>query len=206
MRQRYETAEIDNAALLAALEDYACGAVDHCPVFVKVLFRETATTQQRADARAVCEAVPYSLTFVAEDTGVFITPPTARFHATSKIINDAVAVTEDASWQVVGGVVSDVSFFTADVSRALGRVVLGAKTTGTGAQLRVVEEAVDGDGEVDMKPTPHAIPDTSDAWLPEKFSTTVPPRGGDRTYRLEARRNGATTFSLRFASMSLLSI
>jgi len=123
------------------------------------------------------------------------------FHATSKLCNEEVAITSDQVWQTLGGVVTNIAFFIPDLTTALGRITLYGKTTADGAELRVVEGG--GGGDVVISDS-FALGDTSTEWVTKKFSTNVPPRGGDYAYRLEGRLNGATQASIKFASMTLL--
>ncbi len=121
----------------------------------------------------------------------------------SKIVPSEVSVTTDQPWQILGGTVTNLTFFRVAMRRIAGRITLQAKVAGTGAQIRVVEMRPDGTETV-LTTTNFSVTDTSGDWKPFKFSTDVRPKTGDNAYRVEARRNGATSFDIRFVSMSML--
>lgn len=125
------------------------------------------------------------------------------FHATSKVISDEVQITQDSTWQVLGGVVASPEFFVPALVGVKGRIVGSVKTVGTGVQLKVVEA---GASNVDMNSTPYSVSDTSNAWSVVKFLTDVAPRAGDWTYEVHGRLNGASSASMRFSSLTLLEI
>ena len=122
------------------------------------------------------------------------------YHTSSTILPTEAEVTADADWDLVGEVFTNPSFFLgANLAGGKGRVVCQVKSAGAGAQLRLVES--NGD---DVVVATYDIPDSSGAWVAAKFFTTVASRSGDQRYRLEGRRNGATSLAVRAASISLL--
>lgn len=126
---------------------------------------------------------------------------TAKFLASSLLVNQEVAITETTNWQILGGVVTNVEFFTKNLSKVIGEMLGSFKTAGTGTELRIVEEATDGSEIVVATAT---LPDYSGAWTVGRVPSAVVPRSGTNTYRLEGRLNGATSAALRFCTISLL--
>jgi hypothetical protein len=124
----------------------------------------------------------------------------ANFCACSKIVDDELAITEDDTWQELGGFVTTIGFFISDASKAQGRVVGSYKTDGDGAELRLVNSSGS------LMTTAFDCGDTSSAWATMQFSTDVDPVLTIDTYILEGRLNGATSASVRFTSASLLEI
>ncbi len=123
-----------------------------------------------------------------------------RYHASSTLLSGEVGITADTDWDLIGEVFTNPEFFLGEnLAGGKGRIVCQAKTIGSGAQLRLVES----DGS-DVVVGSYDVPDSQGAWISAKFFTTVQCRAGDQRYRLEGRRNGATSFSVRAASVSLL--
>lgn len=123
------------------------------------------------------------------------------FRATSMVVVEEKAITQDTTWQELGGVVSTIGAFVADLSKARGRIVGQVKTSGTAAQFRIVKE-----NDTSLLTTAHAPGDTSGAWTALQFSTDNDPVAGIQLYRLQGRLNGATSASVRYVSMSLLEV
>lgn len=131
-------------------------------------------------------------------------PTEIVFHAASKLVEGEVVITQDATWQLLGGVITQPAFFTSNLAAVIGRVSAGVKTSGTTIQLKVTED--DGTTEADLVTAPQTIPDTAGAWQNHNFSTDVAPRIGNNTYCLWGRLNGSASASVRFVSMSLLEV
>lgn len=122
------------------------------------------------------------------------------YHTSSTVLSGEAEITADTDWDEIGEVFTNPSFFLKDnLANGKGRVVCMAKTTGAGAQLRLVES-----NGSDVVVASYDVPNTSGSWASAKFFTTVASRQGDQLYRLEGRRNGATALSVRGASISLL--
>jgi hypothetical protein len=125
----------------------------------------------------------------------------AEFKASSKLVEQAeVAITDDLTWQVLGGVVTNPSFFVPDVATAFGKIICISKAVDATAELRVVERDTSDNSEVVCCLV--QIPETATMQAFD-FNTTTPPRAGTMEYRLEGRLNGATSAAVGFASMSL---
>lgn len=140
-----------------------------------------------------------------------VVPIRTRFGTTTGMFDGEIAITQDAIWQDLGGRVTNIQslmsllFHHVDMSRAFGRVPFRIKTSGTGAQLRLVE--VDAaDVVTSLIATPHAVGDTVGAWQFQKFTTDVQPAVGDRLFRLEGRLNGATSATISHAAVTLLDV
>lgn len=124
------------------------------------------------------------------------------FKATATLVPAAeVAITEDLSWQTIGGVVSNIQFFIPNLAKALGRVQGVAKAVGTTVELRIVERDPTDGSEIVIAQTILPAVATFQAFA---FSTDVAPRPGTMEFRLEGRLNGATSAALGFVSMTLL--
>lgn len=128
--------------------------------------------------------------------------PTMKFRylAPTKLVPGEVDVTENANWQDLGATVTTLGSFVSDASKAWGRVVGEVKADGSGAELRVIRES---DGAVLMAAV-HSVSDTAEAWVHVQFWVTQNQPTDTDCFILQARRNGATSFKVRYASMSLL--
>lgn len=124
-----------------------------------------------------------------------------RYHTSSTLLPGEAEITADTNWEEIGEVFTNPGFFLGEnLAGGKGRIVGMARTSGSGAQLRMVE----ADGGNDIVVGTYDVPDSQGAWIHAKFMTTVQCRPGDHCYRLEGRRNGATSFSVRAFSVSLL--
>lgn len=124
------------------------------------------------------------------------------FRASATLTALPVAITEDQSWEEVGGIVTNVAFFIPNLAMALGRVVGQYKAVGTGAQIRIAK----ADSTVLLGPT--SLADTNDVWsvLSETTSPGLPLETEEYQYSVQARLNGATSLSFRYVSFTLLEI
>jgi len=126
-----------------------------------------------------------------------------KYHASSKMIEGEVEITlAGGEWELIGGVITNMSFFVEDLTRIVAKVVGEYYCTGGGAKLKVMEEQ---DGVASMlTPAPFICDDTEGAW--EKFTlyNSALPRVGESTIRLEADKNGSTSSKFRFVSVTLL--
>lgn len=157
----------------------------------------------------LCDQEPSAADKTAIDNAVAahdgVPPLSLEFIASSKLVAVEQAITETTNWQVLGGVVTNPGFFEPVLQKVVGRLVGGFKTDGDGAEVRLVEEKV-GESDVVMHSSSWLLGDTEDAWGPNQFNTSVAPRSGENTFRLEGRLNGATSASLRFVSLTLLRV
>lgn len=126
--------------------------------------------------------------------------PKFRYLAPTKLVNLEVDVTENANWQDLGATVTTLGSFVSDVSKAWGRVIGEAKADGSGAELRVIRES---DGAVLMAAS-HGVGDTAGEWAHVQFWVTENQPADTDCFILQGRRNGATSFKVRYVSMSLL--
>lgn len=124
------------------------------------------------------------------------------FHVSSLVVSKEIEVTETSGWQTCGGAASNVDFFSINVPSTFGRVVGMVKTSGSGAEARVVELRQDGTSAIMAT---YELPNTNGAWKVFRFSTGAP-AGGENSYALEARRNAVEQTFLRFTSLALLEI
>lgn len=137
---------------------------------------------------------------VAAHTGVFVPQTIYNFVASSSLVESTRAIT-DTNFEVLSGVVTNVSEFATELSKVKGRVRGSAKVAGSGAELRLVEE---GSPDEVMHSGAWSLADTSGAWVTFEFLTTQAPDAGTNTFRLEGKRGAATLFEVRFVSLSLL--
>jgi hypothetical protein len=148
----------------------------------------------------------YGATLLSRWTGTvweYVAQPTFtafEFHVAARINDIDGVITQDASWQVLGGVVSHPQFFITDLTKVVGALDLEIKTTGATAELRVEEQA-DGGNTIVATAT---LPDTGGAWQRFSFNNSVPPSAGKNTYELQGRLNGATAAEVRYVTLSLL--
>lgn len=161
---------------------------------VRVYFAQALSTDDKA-----------ALDLFMSDRGYNQSSKPVTFHAPSSIVQSEIAITSDTDWQDLGGVVTSPNFFVPDLNRILGQVTGAGKVSGTGVELRIIEDNLNGTIR-DMVPAPRAVADTADAWKSVQFTTQLPPSTGLNMYILQGRLNGATSASIRFVSMSLLEI
>ena len=128
-----------------------------------------------------------------------------RFHASSKLIDGEVAITQEGSddWQELGSVVSSPGFFVTDLTKVFGRLVFAYLTDGANARLRLRED--NGTSVVTLNTTLKVLGDTSSAWKYDlTLDTDVGFRNSRNRYILEGQLNGATAACVAFASITLL--
>jgi len=123
-------------------------------------------------------------------------PPQYKFHASSSLVGMSTEISEVTDWQILGGVVTTPGFFCA-VENIVSRILAQVEVSGTGAELRVMENGVRLIGSV-------LLSDTVGAWSSIKFYSSDVPTDGTNEYSLEGRLNGASSLKIRFCSMSLL--
>lgn len=132
--------------------------------------------------------------------------PRVTFHATSRIVGKEVEITNDETFEGVGGgIVTNPGFFASSLAHTFGRVTCAVKTVGLGAQLKTVEDGLDG-SPMDMTSAPFEFPDTEGEWRMFNINTNVPPHTGDHEYGIQLKRGGATSFHIRSAHMTLLEV
>jgi len=134
---------------------------------------------------------------VAAHDGVAST--SIQFHAASKLVEGDLAITEDASWQCLGGAVTTPDFFSSNIAAMIGRITGRYKTDGSTVELRMVE-----DGTTALGTT--TLPDTASAWATMQWMASTAPSAGTHEYTLEGRLNGSTSASVKFCSVSLLEV
>lgn len=118
----------------------------------------------------------------------------------TKLIENTKEITEDQNWQDLGGVVTTLGAFMADVSKAWGRVIGQIKSVGTGAQIRVIRES---DGVLLMT-APYDVPNTENVWQHCQCWVNQNQPADTDCFILQGRLNGATSLHIRYVSMSLL--
>lgn len=126
-----------------------------------------------------------------------------QFLASSKMVENEVTVTEVATWQVLGGVVTTPGFF-APVAQLVGRIVGQALVSGAGAELRVVEKSNGFPDAVVLGPA--AIADSAGAWKVVNVNSNATPRSRTNLYELQGRLNGAVSMKVRYMSLTLLRV
>lgn len=149
----------------------------------------TAAEETALDAVIAAHAPPAAADPVAYHTG-------AR-------MGNVGSVVLDATQQEIDGVVTSVGILARNKAKAFGRVVGQHKSTGAGAEIKVVETQDDGT-VTQMNSTPYSLPDTAGAWKTFGFSTDVEPNGARCAYTVEATLGAATSCEVRFIALSLL--
>jgi len=174
-----------NATVLAALLVGIESSGDSCAIS----FTEPLDTDDKATLDGVVDA----------HSGDPLTK--VVFHASSLLVG-LPQETTSSDWSDVGGVVTNVGFFVKDINMALGRIVGQVKTTGAGADLRILKQ----DGSVLLGPV--ALPDTQGAWVvfSETTNSELPLDVEEVLYVVQARLAGATSLFFRFTSFTLLEI
>lgn len=161
---------------------------------IEVHFVDTAPNAISDADKAIVDAV------VAAHAGL----QGADFKASSKMVEQAeLDIIQDVTWQVLGGVVTNPSYFVPNVAAAFGKIICISKAVGDTAQLRVVERDLSDNTEVVC--CEKTIPETANMEAFD-FNTETPPRFGTMEYRIEGRLNGATSAAVGFVSMSLFKV
>ena len=122
--------------------------------------------------------------------------PTPVFRASSTLVELEKELVAVGGFEVLAGIVTTPSFFAADLSTLVSRIVGSYRAAGEGAELRVVENGGTVIGTF-------ALAEAAD-WTKMQWFTSTPPGEGTHEYTLEGRLNGATSAWIRFVSMSLL--
>ena len=139
---------------------------------------------------------------VAAHTGTYTT---YVFHVSSGMLDGEKSVTAESSFEEVGSRLASPDFFVTDLTTVLGRILCQVKVNGNGAEIQVVEEpdeSLSQSGEVVVASA--SAPDNAGVWKDLAFYTSTVCRAGRHRYRLEAKKNGATSFDIRAAGLTLL--
>lgn len=130
---------------------------------------------------------------------------TMEMLATANVVGNALAVTSDPTFVDIGGITTNPLFFEPNVNLVFGLMTGQVKTVGTGAEL-VIDEHFDGQPDSPLNVPPFAVPDTQGEWVTIQFPTNVAPANinQNRVFMLEGRRGGATSFEIRYSSLSLM--
>lgn len=124
-------------------------------------------------------------------------PTTYKYHATSSLVEEK-AISESTEWEYMASAVTTPSFFVADLSKFVGRVIGACNTVGLGAALRVLED------DASKVLGTFTMPDTGGEWQQIQFYSVVPPSPGTHEYILEGKLNGVTSARIRGVSMTVL--
>ena len=151
-----------------------------------------------------------SHSIAADSTASFKSRDTASFVSSGALVGEEAQVTEDSVWQKIAEKSTNTQalLFTtghlADLGSCYGRVTIKARVVGTGAQVKLVERDEVYEVESDLMESPSSVPDTESKHAISKHNTDVRPGAGDKTYILYARLNGATSFFIDNASLTLI--
>lgn len=118
-----------------------------------------------------------------------------------KLINTATSVGV-ADWEGMGGASAKIVGFLPQLSQAVLKVSGVLNSSGTGAQLRLVE--TDLITPVVLNGTAFSVPDSTLADKTFSFLTDVAPRSGDFIYEVQGRLNGATAATIKYTGFTLL--
>jgi hypothetical protein len=126
----------------------------------------------------------------------------ATMQGTLSLVQLERSIVSDVPWEVVEGVVTTPSFFDPDMAQIIARIT--GEHKGDGGQLQIVED-VSGEVPEDKIVPAFDFPNVGAVWTRFKVDSTVPPRDALRNvYRTEARRNGAASLDIRYASISMV--
>lgn len=138
---------------------------------------------------------------IAAHVGYTVPPP--RLMEAVQIFSGSHTITSDASWQRIGGVITDTWFFNNNSPDNLFcNNDFEINTDGATVQARIVEKK-DGESDVEVMP-PVTLPDTSGAWAKYQSLALVEPRKGPNVYEVQAKLNGTLNASIRSWVMSLM--
>ncbi len=126
-------------------------------------------------------------------------PTRYALRSTAKVVNDEAALS-GGGWSLLGGDVDDPAFHFTDLTKAIVRTRLAAKTTGPGAKVRLTQ------GATDLTPTPLTLPDTAGVWANFEFDSTVDMAGGLSELCIHGDLATASAASIRSAAISLLEV
>jgi hypothetical protein len=127
--------------------------------------------------------------------------PSPEYRLSVEVVSITPQVVTASTWTPIGGVVLTPSVH-GDLA-SIAAAMTGEALVSGSAELRVTETDAAG-VVVDMTPTPLPLADTAGAYITWALTTTVPPRDGRHTYRVEARVVASgDSASMRFASMAL---
>jgi hypothetical protein len=130
------------------------------------------------------------------------------FRCSSPMVSEAVAITQDSDWQILGRAVTNPGspIFGVDPACVFGRGTCVVRTQGDGAVFRVVEDDLTTVREL-TQPGGYGISDTSGLWqFCDGFNTVVPPTVGTHEFRVEAKRGGAQLFEVRGLTLSMIEL
>jgi hypothetical protein len=180
------TYEVDNDAAIVVDVDHVDSNV--APIMLDIYMAEALTAPQEAALDAA----------VAAHQGYGIN---ANMMGTLTLVSLERSIVEDATWEVVEGVVTTPSFFDPDMTKIISRII--GEHKGDGGQLCLTED-MDGVEEEKIVPA-YDFPDTAGSWERFKVDSNVPPRDGLRNiYKTCARLNGAANLELRYATISMI--
>lgn len=126
----------------------------------------------------------------ADGATVFVT---ARLHQAITLYGREVILLAD--WTPIGATTAAPSTIAPDISKVYGKLSLSVKTTGAGAEVRVME-ADDAGVIVQLTDPAVVLPDTAGAWKTHSYDTNVAPRAGRNRYYAEARLGSATNATI----------
>ena len=126
-----------------------------------------------------------------------VLPTSYKYHATSSLV-EAKAIVDTQDWDYMASAVTTPTFFMADLTKFVGRVIGACKTVGAGAELRVLEDSAS------KVMGAFTLPDTGGEWAQMQFFSTELPSPGTHEYILEGRLDGATSAEIRGTSMTIL--
>lgn len=128
----------------------------------------------------------------------------AELKGTIHIANGETVVNQDASWQVLGGIVTTPRFFFPDVTKIIARII--GQHKGTGGQVSLNED-MDGNPDEEKINPFFELPDTLGEWKRFKVDSNVSPRDGLRNaYVPRTRLNGTANLSIRYATISMIKV
>lgn len=150
---------------------------------------------------------PNALTVVGPDPGqVFINgdslAPAVKLVAALDAGEQPIPL-GDAFTEIGLGTVGNPSAVVPNLALVKGSIVGAIRTSGPGAELRLVEVHDDG-SRLSMNTVPFAVPDTGGAYKSFQFLTDVPPTAGRHQYVLEGHAGALAVALIRWTQVALL--
>lgn len=135
-------------------------------------------------------------------------PANLKFILSVALCPGSKSVENDAAWDLIGGSVSQLEGAFGDLAGLMGALGFSYKCTeGAGSEKPSIRCCEHLSGNPDPKELAnYELADTGGLWVNLQLPTTDTPRAGLNSYLVEATRNSATLFELRFVVLTLFRV